>query len=80
MPKFTGVRCEECPNTMIEGEGPKADEWKTVMVTNRGEIILSPNQTYITSPEWERHYLCSTTCLFNHIARLLQIDPVTLHR
>lgn len=89
MPKFTGIRCEECQHTKVEGlavESGYVDEWREILVANatqgpndRRACYLNDVAIYLgaANPEnsstLETHYLCSTTCLFNHIAKLLSL-------
>jgi hypothetical protein len=105
VPKFSGIRCEECPTTMVEGEAePQQEERREpfremlVAATPTGPIIyLGPRTMAIpvqdvgttvvksvlasaVTTDMETHYLCSSKCLFAHIAKLLKIDPVGLHR
>ena len=89
MPKFTGIKCEECHRTKVEGEPQDAgstDEWREMLVrmdSVKGPamaIYLGPGIDPGQNPGTEMHYLCSSPCFFSHIAKLLKIDPTTLHR
>lgn len=91
MPQIRGVKCEECPHTKFEGdpEDPRSEPWHTILVgENLGKamIILNPHELEIPKPHdlepfhLKPHYLSSASCLFSHIAKLLKIDPTTLHR
>jgi hypothetical protein len=84
MPKFTGIRCEECITETVEGsviqEG--AEPFREILVANTRTgpaIYLGPCDPG-NNDSLETHYLCSTKCLFAHITRLLKLDPVAQHR
>ena len=86
MPRFSGVKCEECTAQKIDSDEitGQYDEWRTLVTVNRGNpkvvgIYLGKCEP-IDSGDLQTHYLCSPPCLFKHIARLLNIDPTELHR
>lgn len=86
MPRFSGVKCEECTAQKIDSDALPVgytDEWRELIVTNEGTTLVG---LYLgkcdlnNSATLQTHYLCSPPCLFKHIARLLNIDPTELHR
>ena len=89
MPRFSGVKCEECQSQKIDSDAVDAgyrDEWVEIQViphpSQRGRatgIYLGKCDPGNCST-LETHYLCSPPHLFQHIARLLNIDPTELHR
>jgi hypothetical protein len=89
MPKFTGVKCEECMNTKIDGDTSiadavyegRAERWKIVLVKNTGHGPLITLGAETEAPDLgDAHYLCSSACFFSHITRLLKLDPTAQHR
>lgn len=83
MPRFSGVKCEECQARHTSLDDPSAATWWEIYVAKAGtpniEIHLGTANPG-SAPDLETHYLCSPPHLFQHIARLLNIDPTELHR
>lgn len=93
MPILSGRKCEECPDMIFEHDqpDPRAQPWHTIMVGQsdpNGPVVVILNPPDLEIPEhhdfgpyhMKAHYLSTAACLVSHIARLLKIDPTTLHR
>lgn len=84
MPQVRGIKCEVCSTIKLDGDADCPDrEWNIIGVTNGNEgigIYLGPGAGIPGDRKHEAHYLCSASCLFSHIAKLLKIDPTALHR
>lgn len=81
MPRISGVRCEECPNTKLEGSD--IGGWFEIYTatTARGvEIYLGPGADPENNDTLETRYLCSAAHLFDYIGKLLKIDPTEKFR
>lgn len=93
MPKISGLKCEECPHVVFDTdpEDPRSEPWHTILVGQSDPngpmvVILNPPDVEIPNHHdfgpyhMSAHYLSTASCLFSHIAKLLKIDPTTLHR
>jgi hypothetical protein len=87
MPKFTGIRCEECTAHVVDEPLSATNEpFREILVGVREDtvsplILLGGSLSAMyDEAKTETHYLCSTKCLFAHITKLLKLDPVAQYR
>jgi hypothetical protein len=82
MPKITGVKCEECHLTRVDGLPPQVGAtWcETLISPDQKKALMGQLDPALEEAGWERKYACSSAHLFSHIAKLLKIDYTSIHR